>query len=98
MEFFGYGLCERGADVLADFRLAGIDGDGSGLGDVQPCCDVLREGSGTTATAGFLGVQFGLDGEQDYEAAAEELKEIAAVWLKAVGMAGVEFVAFDFEV
>ena len=44
VQFFRHDLRKRGADVLADLHLAGIDRDQAVLADVQPGADFLRRG------------------------------------------------------
>ena len=56
VQFLGDDLRERGADVLADLDLAGVDGDRAVLADVQPGADLLRPAL-AAATARLLSAE-----------------------------------------
>ena len=73
-------LGQRGADVLADLDLAGVDGDLAVLVDVQPGGEVSGEVLGPARAAGLLGEEGRAGrGQSDRDAAADELQEPPAV-------------------
>ena len=82
-QLLGHQLGQRGADVLADFDLAGEDGYLTIGRDVQPRRDCSGHLLATAKTCAGLLRQGGLAGEADQQAAAEEFEECAAVQRKA---------------
>ncbi len=76
-QLVGNRLGERGADVLADFHLAGEGGDASGFVHLQPCGEIGRVAAPVAALAArLLRVEAG-EGNPDEQAAG--LKELAAL-------------------
>lgn len=75
-EFFGDGLSERSADVLADFNLAGEDFDVAVGVDMQPRADVCGQLVGAGTAPGFLRPRRHR-GEAYEQTAAEKLQEVA---------------------
>jgi hypothetical protein len=94
MELVGDGLAERGARVLADLDLAGEDGHGSVLGDVQPRGEVVV-GRLAPAAPRLLALQVaGRDQDDD---ASEKVQEVAAAELETIGESRVKLVALGLE-
>src|SRR5206468_11346444 len=79
-------LGQLGADVLAELDLAGEDGDGAVLSDVQPGADLSGEVSRLLSGRS-------LRDEEDEQAGAQELEEAAPLQLEAVGGPFEELVA-----
>ena len=97
-QLVGDRLRERGADVLADLGLAGVDGDRPVLVDVQPGAELARlsprrlrpprpDSCASTRRAG----------RSDDEAAAEHPQEVAALELEPVAARLGQLVALDFD-
>ena len=92
---------KRRADVLADFGLAGVDGDLAVLADVQPGADVLRHGlaAASAAPAAAAGrLCFGVvEQVEDQDAAAQRLQEVAPVELELISRLLAQLVALGLE-
>ena len=97
MQLFGDGLRERRADVLSDFDLASECRHGAGLGDVEPGVHVHRQAIVAAAGAAALLAFETRRDEQDEEAAAERLDEVAPIELEPVPRILHELVALDFD-
>ena len=100
VEFFGYSLGERGANVLADLDFAGIDGDSAVFADVQPGFDFLGKriaAASSGSPAGFLRHRCIFRHREDHDASSEEAEELAAIEIEMIRSGSGEFVAFGLQ-
>jgi hypothetical protein len=92
-------LRKRRTDVLPDFDLAGVNGNGAILADVKPRSDVLgaaATAAATTSTAGFLRKR-ALDEEHDYNACANRFEKIAATDSESIRGPRIQLVTLGLE-
>jgi len=96
VQLFCHRLRERRADVLSDFDLACERRHRTGGGDVEPGVHVCRQAIvGAPAAATFLTFESRAD-EQDEQAAAERLDEVASIEFESIPGIFQKLVAFDF--
>src|SRR5436190_16323903 len=103
MQFFGNGLCQRGANVLAHLDLAGKNRDSTIFVDMNPGADIVRQSVIRPATSGFslrplplLG-QGATEWNDKDDARAESFDEITASEMEIVIRRLKEFVTLSLD-
>ena len=101
MQFFRDRLCQRCADVLPDLDLARVNGHRAFFVHMEPSGDILRHllaAKSAAASAGFsLLREGGFAYEENSDARAKNLHEVAPLQIKAIDRFGAQLVAFRLD-